>query len=150
MKGNAKISRKEQGFTLLELIIVVVILGVLATLALPRFFSVVEGSRSAEALSILDQIRLSINRCGLWTGEVDNCGDFGKLDIDDPVNTPGAHFTYTIDSCYTNSSNLTEIKITAHRNALDGGNTGDTITLLESGTDSKVYLSGTGAFANIQ
>ena len=42
--------KRKKGVTLLEIIIVVIIIGVLASLALPRLFSTVEFSRSAEAI----------------------------------------------------------------------------------------------------
>jgi len=150
MKRNRTFSGKKRGFTLLELIVVVVILGVLATVAMPRFLSVIESSRSAEALAILDQIRVAINRCGLWTGKVDACGTFNDLDIESPNSTPGAHFTYAIDSATTNGSDQNEITISATRTAVNGGNPGDKITLFEDGVNNIVTLSGTGAFKNLQ
>ena len=46
-----------KGFTLLELIIVIIILGVLATLGFTQYVKVVEKGRSAEAKAILGDIR---------------------------------------------------------------------------------------------
>ena len=48
---------KRSGFTLIEMIIVAIVLGILATVALPRFIRVVEKSRSAEARNALGVIR---------------------------------------------------------------------------------------------
>ncbi len=48
---------KRKGFTLLELMIVVVIIGILATLALPRFFKAADRARWAAAASMLATIR---------------------------------------------------------------------------------------------
>ena len=46
-----------RGFTLLELIVVIIIIGVLATLGFTQYTKMVEKGRTAEAKSILGQIR---------------------------------------------------------------------------------------------
>ncbi len=48
--------RGEKGFTLVELMIVVVIIGILASIAIPKFSSMIGKAKATEAKSILNQI----------------------------------------------------------------------------------------------
>lgn len=63
-----------KGFTLLELIVVIIILGVLATLGIQQYFRIVEKSRSAEAKQILGQLREAA--AGFYT-EQNTCTGLG-------------------------------------------------------------------------
>ena len=51
-----KMQRGEKGFTLIELMIVVVIIGILAALAIPRFMRATTKSKQSEARQVLKQI----------------------------------------------------------------------------------------------
>lgn len=51
--------RHEGGFTLLELLIVVVIIGILVAVAMPQYLKTKEKARVSEALTMLGQIRAS-------------------------------------------------------------------------------------------
>ena len=52
----SKFHNREKGFTLIELMIVVVIIGILAALAIPRFMTATTKSKQSEAKQLLKQI----------------------------------------------------------------------------------------------
>jgi len=89
-------SRK--GFTLAELMITIVILGVLGGIALPRFFPQQEKARVAEAVAMLSAIRqgevaYALEHSGAYLQPA-NAADWQLLGID----TPGGVFTYAVDA----------------------------------------------------
>ncbi|PCJ54585.1 MAG: prepilin-type cleavage/methylation domain-containing protein [Planctomycetota bacterium] len=71
---------KKSGFSLVELTIVVVILGVLATFAVPRFMSSVERTKAAEAYSYLSEMESAQARYNAENGKYAN--STSQLDID--------------------------------------------------------------------
>ncbi len=146
---KSKKLNKKSGFTLLEIIVVIIIVGVLASLALPRFFSTVEYSRSTEALNAMGVIRESVIRCGMVANDVQNCDvdgnntvEFSEMDVDDPGTVAGAHFTYV-----TTVSGVDDYIITATRNNVDGGD--GTSTILFTVVSGAVTRTGTGSFGSI-
>lgn len=52
----SKFHNREKGFTLIELMIVVVIIGILAALAIPRFMQATTKSKQSEAKQLLKQV----------------------------------------------------------------------------------------------
>jgi general secretion pathway protein G len=60
--GKAANSRRGRGFTLIELLVVMTIIGVLLTIAVPRYFRTVERSKETVLRRDLSVIRESIDR----------------------------------------------------------------------------------------
>ena len=67
------------GFTLLELLVVVLIIGILAAIALPQYRRSVEKSKATQALVILDSLRQSFNAYYLANGKYPT--KFGDVDV---------------------------------------------------------------------
>ena len=131
------------GFTLLEIIIVIIIVGVLASLALPRFFSTVEFSKSTESFVSMAALRQSMERCYLASGGNYTACTLAGLDLENPANSPGAHFGYAISG-----QSATGYVITATRNTSDGGDGTSAISLTQ--TSAGVTRAGTGKFIGIK
>lgn len=83
------------GFTLTEILIVVIIIGILATLALPMLVKTLEKAKLGEAASNLNLIRTGEKIYFLeWSTFT---SDLDSLNIENP-NTGAKYFDYSIDS----------------------------------------------------
>lgn len=96
--------KKQQGFTLIELMIVIVIIGILAALAIPRMMAVTVRSKQSEAKGILKQIyteerayRQLYDRYYLPAGPADAANPFAFRGLKVEI-TASARYTYTITS----------------------------------------------------
>jgi MSHA pilin protein MshA len=76
---------KNKGFTLIELVTVIVLLGILAAVAVPRFVNVQEQARTAQRAQLKAQIASGINMLTAYniaTGSSDPIPDPEDLGID--------------------------------------------------------------------
>ena len=156
---------KKNGFTLIEIIIVIVIVGVLSTLALPRFFSTIEFARSMEAMNMMAAIKRAASRCSIMGGlniDYSSCITWNSLAMSSPGLIPGTHFCYGVPTL----SPLGVWSITAERNNFNisaagngapcdpltgaGTGVGDLITLGVNVNTGLVTRVGSGVFSGIR
>ena len=69
MKAFLKRTRKRDGFTLIELIVVVAILGILAAVVTPRVLDAIDNAKKNSALAFGKEIQLAMERVYLKDGE---------------------------------------------------------------------------------
>ncbi|TAN59422.1 prepilin-type N-terminal cleavage/methylation domain-containing protein [bacterium] len=80
--GEMNTTQNVKGFTLIEIIVVMIIVGILATLGLTQYARMAEKGRTAEAKSILGTIRSAQNAKQLETGSY---SDMANLSVSVPA-----------------------------------------------------------------
>jgi prepilin-type N-terminal cleavage/methylation domain-containing protein len=151
--------RSWRGFTLAELLIVIVILGILGGIALPKFFPQAEKGRVAEAIGMLSAIRMGEEAYKLENGQYKSLPDASALaangwnliGMEDPNSTTCAkcrNFSYAVTVTAAAGTTPAKFEATATRcssgnwckNPSDTAEYGDnTIVLTETGSWSGTH-----------
>lgn len=148
MKLTHKLRSNKSGFTLLEIIIVIIIVGVLISLALPRFFETINFARATEAFNAIGVAKRAADRCALMAGAMTgtpnyaNCEDWAQIGIEDPGTSPGANFAYGTGGVFT-APNLV---FTADR----VGDATSSITVTYNTVAGTITRTGTGDYSGVQ
>ena len=122
------IIKKQEGFTLLELLIVIVIIGILALLIVPNVVSAPKKSRDTKRKTDLREVKNSLEAYRIDKGDypatLDDLVDAGELKAvpTDPKNTepytynytPGnSNTTYTLTACLENAGDESQGTVAA-------------------------------------
>ncbi|RMF07836.1 MAG: prepilin-type N-terminal cleavage/methylation domain-containing protein [Candidatus Neomarinimicrobiota bacterium] len=77
---------RQQGFTMIEIMVVVVIVAILAAIAVPIYIDYVESARASEAKSVIGNIynasKMYYQTYGQWPADVEELERSGQLRID--------------------------------------------------------------------
>lgn len=83
MKSMKMIKKAQAGFTLIELMIVVAIIGILAAIAIPQYNNYVSRTRASGAMAELASVKSAVSMCYQETGDFTQC-DAGAFGIPTP------------------------------------------------------------------
>lgn len=85
--------QKQQGFTLIELMIVIAIIGILAAIALPQYQTYTKKARFSEVVLAASSAKGLVDVCfqTRGAGELDNCDSAEEIGLDETGAAAGTH-----------------------------------------------------------
>ena len=128
--AKVRAKRGQKGFTLVELAIVIVIIGVLASFGVPRFRDAVERSKAGESLNYLSAVRAAQERYHAREGTY--ASDLSDLDVSIPA---PKYFSVGTIAAGTTDDLEDSWQLTLTREGASAGYGPYTVTFTEQGYD---------------
>jgi prepilin-type N-terminal cleavage/methylation domain-containing protein len=124
------VARSRKGFTLVELAVVIVIIGVLAAFGVPQFLKSVERSKAAEAFAYLSDVRAAQERFQALRSTYTNAMDQLDMKISAPK-----YFTASSITAGTTGTFQDSWSLTLTRTGASSGYGAYTVTFTQDGYD---------------
>jgi len=123
---------EQQGFTLIELMIVVAIIGILAALAVPAYEVYTTRAQASEAFSLMNGVKPGLTEYMAQTGKCPNNGSSPEGGIPQPTEISG-NYVYSVTTAGTGpATDGCTIQATFRNNNVAGPLQGKSITLMAS------------------
>ncbi|WP_369413289.1 type IV pilin protein [Microbulbifer zhoushanensis] len=134
-------NRNQKGFTLIEILIVVAILGVIASIAYPSYQESVNKGRRADAKAMLGDVSQRLQRCFTVYSAYndDNCAVEDQLTDGNTIDSQEGFYTISATNVTATTFTLTATAVGVQANDTKCGNFG----LTNTGTRSVTGSSGT-------
>jgi type IV pilus assembly protein PilA len=136
--------RKQQGFTLIELMIVVAIVGILAAIAIPAYQDYITRAKVSEGIAAVDQSRTSV--ADFFTSQ----GHFPATNSLFTTNTGAAGPTFTITGAkYASQIDYKNLSTSTGSLTLTFHTIGTSITSTSSSAGNQLMWVGTGSTSSV-
>jgi type IV pilus assembly protein PilA len=136
--------RKQKGFTLIELMIVVAIIGILAAIAIPAYQDYTIRAQVSEGMSLTSGVRTAVSEylqtTGVWPTDNTAAG------VAPPGSITGSYVTQVVvgqDTITATFGNRANNKIAGGELSLTGNDTGGSVEWTCGGTIETKYLPST-------